>query len=212
MIKDLTSEIQIMVVQAFSNAYKLRAEGEFEGPMHRRAHKLRSEKFVSELADQFKLYYSNCTSPNLHCQCKKISNEGTGSGGEWMLDLAIVKRKSVVESKQQRNLIWVNVELIWAIESESDVGLEAFAIDFGKLLCVDASNYLYLNGLNQASERARMNYIDKRLKTACSLVVEKKRPFYLAFWPSPEERKGQTKSIWDLETDLESWVRVYKIQ
>jgi len=133
--------------------------------------------------------------------------------GEWLLDITIIKDKEISDMSIERSKTRIPFKIIWAVESESNPSLTAFAEDFGKLLCIKSDNYLFLNGLRQITEKGRKDYIQRRIKTATVLLSDPsfiKNNFYLAFWPSPARSDGI--SLWDKSlTELLSMVKVTKL-
>ncbi len=118
--------------------------------------------------------------------------------GEWLLDIAITEEIQIQDPEKMLSKVDMSYKMVWAIESELDSGIKAFADDFGKLLCVKSENYLFLNGLNQKTEKGRLKYIKRRTATIVDMKKDAKmdlKNYYLAFFPSPAKIKG--KSLWD---------------
>lgn len=168
-------------------------------PSHSKTiNKKRSAKFVTEIGEGiFKCY--ELQNPSYKLNFQKLNDEnGTKEPGEWIYDIAITEQQSIFDPEKTTAEVKINSRLIWAIESEYNTGLDFFAQDFGKLLCANSENYLYLNGLNQDTKKNQDNYILRRLKIVSGLINSnaclKEKPFYYGFWVSPE-KKGD-KSLW----------------
>ncbi len=160
----------------------------------------RSSLFVSELAKNLS---SNLTAPD--CTLKVISVDSSGKRlpGEWLLDIAITRCIKIEETGHVENAV---TSIEWAVESESNSALSEFASDFSKLAVIRASNYLYMCGFNQGTERGAHRYFKRRLEFATNILKAANvvpPAFYVAFWPSPEKRvfKSYVGSLWDLIDD-----------
>jgi len=157
----------------------------------------RSSHFVSRLATN--LGRSNLT-PGCDLKVISVDEHGNKSSGEWLLDIALVRKMTIEEKGFRTDAI---IQIDWAVESESNSALVEFATDFSKLAVVRARNYLYLHGFNQGTERAAHQYFERRLRLAVEILRKADafpNPFYLAFWPSPEKPAfaNTESSIWDL--------------
>ena len=168
--------------------------------------KLKSSIFVYMLSEEFRNLFGGKYKINVVGYDEKRKKR---TPGEWLLDIAITEVTEIQDSDKTISKGSISHKMIWAIESELNSGIKAFADDFGKLLCVKSDNYLFLNGLNQKTEEGRLKYIKRRTNT----VVDMKKlmnlnNYYLAFFPSPAKIKG--KSLWDdnSEEDLLKMIEV----
>lgn len=108
--------------------------------------------------------------------------------GEWLLDGCIRDNNGSFPKK-----------ILFAFESESDTSIKSFNEDFPKIIHINANLKLYLNGLNQKTEKGKNNYIKNRLKYA-ETVLDKTitGDLYLGFWPSPQQIDTDRPSFWKL--------------
>jgi len=178
--------------------------------------KLRSAIFVAEIAN---LLYSKTVANQENDNYKYCNNfidvkDGKRVSGEWLLDITITEQIEVTDREKKQSRALINSEIIWAVESEAATSLPAFAEDFGKLLCVQAKNYLFLNGLDQKKIKDQQAFIDRRLDTITDLLQKinfhPNDNFYVAFWPSPAQSGGS--SLWGTVggNDLVNIVDAYK--
>jgi hypothetical protein len=133
----------------------------------------------------------------------KVDPDGQKHSGEWLLDIVIAKE---IQIKEKGFTVYTVTNLEWAIESESNSGLAAFASDFSKLAVIKSSNYLYLHGFNQATEKAALEFFKRRLDFANKILMAGggvPSQFFIAFYPSPEKPvfKSDAQTIWDLIPD-----------
>jgi hypothetical protein len=166
---------------------------------------LRSARFVWKLGEGLKSQFCREAHSTLLTQ-RVLDGNGREDGrkkgtrirkepGEWLLDIAIVQ-KTEIEDHGSKSVSNINTRMIWAVESESSTSLKDFADDFGKLLCVKADEYLYLNGLDQQPGKNQELFISRRIETIERGLNKKLREirnqpanFYMAFWPSPSNGK-----------------------
>ena len=144
---------------------------------------LKSAKFVSTVGDSiFNEFFKN---PDYYLNVITVNDQGNKLPGEWLLNITITQ-----------NIQKFRRKIILAVESESSTSIKAFNDNFAKLVHIRADNYIYLNGLDQKTERGKQNYIACRLSYAQNLLSAESYPsFYLGFWASPKKIKGY-KSIW----------------
>lgn len=178
--------------------------------------KLKSSIFVSTIADLLFDNYKD-TGEALSLSAIGYDDEsGRRKPGEKMLDITIAKTKTICDPDKKQSKAVINCQLVWAVESEADTSLPAFADDFGKLLCSNSIHYLYLNGLDQVQEASRTAYINRRLTMAKELLNDANlnyKKFYYAFWPSPHKNQNHDKSFWDMyqKDELLDMVRVFEL-
>ena len=97
---------------------------------------------------------------------------------------------------------------MFACESEFDTSLSAFSTDFGKLIYSKANQILFIQGLNQSTEKGRKEFIQMRkdiIRTQLNhLILD---DFVLAFIPTPG--KIREKSFWDVSEETKEWASVW---
>lgn len=146
----------------------------------------------------------------------KVSEDGTKEPGEWMLDMCLVEvsKFSFESGNGSKVPIPVATKMVFAMESEADPSLKAFVEDFEKLLNVDSTYKLYLNGVNQRDHNRLSSYIERRNRLAARILTSKKETstFYVGYWPSPRKTAWAKPSLWDhLEGfDHLNTVKLYK--
>ena len=155
---------------------------------------IKSSLFVSNLGKMLNEYCKGLFQTNYI----SVDSKGKKTSGEWMLDISVTKQVEVTEEfngKVIKKLI--NTNLIWAVESETSTSTIDFCMDFGKLLCVNSENYLYLNGLNHSTPKKSEEYVEKRIDTVTKLLqdMELTENLYYGFFPTPGKTAGND-SIW----------------
>ena len=117
----------------------------------------------------------------------KVDEQGEKSSGEWLVDACITEKISSDFVSR----------IVFAMESESETSKKAFNEDFAKLVHLNASVKLYLNGLKHREKqgtRGAEQYIERRIDYA-SRIVRRTRAsgqIFLGFWPSPGKFKGDS--------------------
>lgn len=178
--------------------------------------KLRFSKFTSNIGNQLFQLYSNSTE-ELGLSMAGFDQKTTkNSESEWMLDIAIAKRKQIFDPGKRQFSAIISHGILWAVKVEANPELPAFARGFGNLLCASSVYYLYLNGINQLQETNRNSYIERRLELARELLKETDigyKKFYYTFWPSPDTHHAKGKSFWDLysKDELLNMVKVFDL-
>ncbi|MCY6369483.1 hypothetical protein [Clostridium ganghwense] len=202
-------DVKRIVKDSFEEAVKIKDYNE----KFKNSNTYRSAKFVSALGERLKDFYVK-NDLYYHLNVQKVDDEsGRKTSGEWLLDVSLTKQKCIEDPAKKQSKAKINTEIIWAVESEYHTGLDKFAEDFGKLMCIKSQNYLYLNGVNQ-EEKNLQTYILRRLETVSDLLRDREdfygKNFYYGFWVSPEIKNG--KSIWDSKNikDLIKMTRVFK--
>lgn len=185
-------DLKILVRQAFKNAYQVRSNGKLGN-----SNTLRSAKFVSEVANL--LHSEIGVAKDIKLCVQQVDDQGYKNSGEWLLDIVISRTTEIRDPEIGHSKAFINSKILWAVESESAVGLPDFAADFGKLMVVKSEKYLYLNGLRPNLSDTK-TYISRRLKTAEQILLESgiKGELYLGFWPSPAK---DVLSGWDSENE-----------
>ncbi|MCX7066587.1 MAG: hypothetical protein NTW85_02655 [Methylococcales bacterium] len=154
---------------------------------------LKSAMFVNKIGDAL---YSLKSDDTLLLNVIEVPENKGESGvwkkksGEWLLDITITQNTNNAKDGFKE-------KIIWAVESESNVSLSEFHKDFAKLFHIKSDNYLYLNGLNQMTERSVNDYIKIRLEQVKEITKNSDKIFWFAFWASPCQCKSkQVSSIW----------------
>ena len=145
-----------------------------------------SAKFVAEVSQKI---YTDCFSEAGTLRVIGVDDKGEKRSGEWLLDACITEDIDKFIGK-----------IVFAMESESNTSKKSFNEDFAKILHIDATYSLYLNGLNHRTLKGKDSYIRDRLEYAkkiiANLAESKTSPIYIGFFPSPQNSTIQKKSIW----------------
>jgi hypothetical protein len=192
-------QIDRIVKSAFSSAWENRSR--INDNRRRSAH------FVFKLAEKI----SEVTPGEALVQ--KVDDCGRKSPGEWLFDITIVSKRAVTIGCRNRSSEIVD-KIFWVVESEFSTNLNEFCKDFAKLIHVKSENYLYVAGLNQENEEARVKYIEAQAQLAKSLVKNHciEDPFFIAFVPTPGKTENY-ESLWDGcdKSELLNWLHVTKL-
>lgn len=169
-----------------------------------------SSKFVYEVAHAI-----TCDLfPAHHLRVIKVDHKGNKIAGEWLVDACITEdaRPSNPHGSGCTNFV---ERIVFAMESESDPGTQSFSDDFAKLVHLNASVKLYLNGLNQTSSDGMDDYICRRLKYAQDQIRRTRSPgqWFIGFWPSPakHERYGDV-SAWQCPPSHLRTIRLFEFR
>lgn len=131
-----------------------------------------SSKFVYEVASavRCRLFPDHCL------KVIRVKDDGTKDSGEWLVDACVSEENDGFTER-----------IVFAMESESATGKKEFDEDFAKLVHLNASVKLYLNGLNQTTPDGLENYICGRREYARDLIRRTRSSgrWFLGFWPSP---------------------------
>lgn len=183
MMKISNSKLADIVLSSFEEAYKTRNDNKLKDN-----NPLRSSYFVSLIGNELEKHYQNA---KVHYQkVDKITKEK--KSGEWLFDICVTTQKKLNERESST----INTSILFACESEFSTLTSDFAKDFGKLICSNAKQILYINGLSQDTPEKRKAFIEKRkklIKEELSAYI--RNDFVLAFIPTP--KKIKTKSFWD---------------
>ena len=155
-----------------------------------------SSKFVYEVATAIKCRLF----PDQSLHVVQVDGSGHKSPGEWLVDALVSEDVCEPNPHSQSHYVQFIDRIAFAMESESNTGTREFNDDFGKLIHLDASVKLYLNGLNQRRNSDAEKYIETRRKFAESIVKRTRSSgqWFLGFWPSPGKFAGTTKtSAWE---------------
>jgi len=167
---------------------------------------LRSSYFVSQIGDELKKHFQGAKT---HYQAiESIFNEKK-KGGEWLYDICVTLQLNIRDTRHKDGIADINTNILFACESEFDTKISAFATDFGKLLCSNANQYLYIQGLDQSTFNGRASFISERKNLIKNnLWHQIKDDFVLAFIPTPGKKRE--KSFWDThENEVLGWASIW---
>lgn len=165
--------------------------------------KLFSSVFVSEVSTNVRNNLANLfpMGSGLKCKFINVGMEGKRKSGEWLLDMCVVETEefSTEYRRGRETKVRVFEKMLFAMESEADTSAKSFAEDFAKLLVVDSSHKLYLNGVDQRKPAGLCSYIQSRNRLASNILKRNRKPssFYMGYWPSPGQPSWKERSLWD---------------
>ena len=151
--------------------------------------KTASARFVHEVAKR--IHETHFVGYSLHTI--GVEDSGKRTSGEWLVDACITKDVCLSNPHHSGTTLFTD-SIVFAMESESHTGTPDFNTDFAKLLHLNATVKLYLNGINQSEEfmekymKLRRKYVEAILRT-----TPHDAQFFFGFWPSPA--KGMWKSM-----------------
>jgi hypothetical protein len=194
-------EVAEIVYNAFKKAFE-----EKENESLRGNNPFRSSYFVSLIGDKLKNHFK---SAKTHYQSiDSILNKKKNSG-EWLFDICVTSQMPVIDSRHVDGKSIINTNILFACESEFETSLSAFTTDFGKLICSNANQYLFIQGLNQSTEAGRKDFISSRksiIKDQLKGLI--RDDFVLAFIPTPG--KIGERSFWDrYEKEALAWASIW---
>ena len=195
------SQINVAGIENMVSKALVKSIQQVEGKEVLTDNKLKSSIFVYMLSEEFRNSFGGKYKINVVGYDKEKKKR---KPGEWLLDIAITEEIQIQDPEDVRSKGDISYRMIWAIESELNSGIKAFADDFGKLLCVKSENYLFLNGLNQKTEKGRLDYIKRRTATIGKMQKDLSlalNNYYIAFFPSPAKKNGE--SLWDKNSQEE---------
>jgi len=199
---NLPSQTVAEILQfAFNKAFREKDHGLLKG-----SNPFRSTYFVSLIGDELKKHF---TDAETHYQAIESIYSEKKIGGEWLFDICVTSQLPIEDSRYIDGKAIIDTNILFACESEFGTGLKEFATDFGKLICSNANQYLYIQGLNQSTEAGRNEFINAR-KDLIRLQLRNliKDDFVLAFIPTPGKR-GES-SFWDThEKEILSWASIW---
>jgi len=142
-----------------------------------------SSKFVYEVMDSI---HSKLL-PEYRLRVIPVDDDGNKRPGEWLVDGCITQESGGHIDR-----------IVFAMESESNTSKAAFDEDFAKLVHLNSSFKLYLNGLDQTTEAGMSRYMKDRLAYAAAVLRRTSHTgeLFLGFWPSPA-KLGDYVSAWE---------------
>lgn len=194
-------EIAKIVLDTFIDTFSERNKGELKNN-----NPLRSSYFVSLIGERIhKTFFTNS---KLNIQKVSSVNSKSKTSGEWIYDICITSQQEITDSRY-KGTSFVNTNILFACESEFETSIAAFATDFGKLLCSNANQILYIQGLSQSTEQGRLDFIESRKKIVTTQLNNLiKDDFVLAFIPTPG--KIRDGSFWDTHHNtVIAWAEIW---
>jgi hypothetical protein len=167
---------------------------------------LRSSYFVSLIGNKLETHFSD---KNTSTHYLSVNSNNKKEKGEWLFDICVTSTLDIVDNRHKDGISSINTNLLFACESELDTSLSAFTTDFGKLICSNSNQYLYVQGLNQSTEKGRKDFIESRKEMIQTQLFNLIRnDFVLAFIPTPG--KVGSGSFWDThEKDVLNWASIW---
>ena len=198
-MRPTNNEIAKIIYDSFIDSFNKRNQGRLA-----ENNPLRSAYFLSKVAN---CIHQNCF-PNSKLNVQSVADVDNGKmKGEWLFDFCITELVGIVD-KKYHGKTEINIQILFAGESEFDSSISAFGHDFGKLICSNANQYCYIMGLNQKTDAGRKDYIESRLSVINDqLSKHVKDDFVLAFVPTPG--KIGEKSYWDKDEDVINWIKIF---
>lgn len=196
-----TTEIANIVFHAFQTAFKHKYIGILKDD-----NSFRSSYFLHLIG--IELEKNHFKGAKFNYQRVPSIEKKERTSGEWLFDLCITTEKEIIDNRYKDGKAMINTNTLFACESEFSTGLKDFTTDFGKLLCSNANQYLFVQGLNQSTQQGRIDFIDTRKKIITSqlehLILD---DFVLAFIPTPY--KMGNSSFWDQHEDAIHWASIW---
>lgn len=190
-----------IVLNSFEETFNLKDEGTLaDNNPHRSAY------FVNLIGKKLQEHFKGAKA---HFQRLDLVDAKNKVGGEWLFDVCVTSQISIKDERPGGSTSAINTNLLFACESEFGTSLSDFTTDFGKLICSNANQYLYIQGLNQFTEKGREDFINSRkeiIQTQLFHLI--KDDFVLAFIPTPGKiGKG---SFWDTyEEEVLDWASIW---
>lgn len=147
-------------------------------------HNLLSKAFVASVGKELKRFYKP---PEFdHCFRDWNFEKQEGISGEWMLDVAIVRKREL--NKYAKYIYEVSL----ALESELNPNSKAFTEDFSKLLVVNARCKVYINGVKRIKDASV--YINNRMNEIRTIMRKESvaDKFFICFVSHPVFWKNGT--------------------
>ena len=147
-------EVGDMVFKSFKKAFEEKDKGALKGN-----NSFRSSYFVSLIGDRLKRHF---TRAKVHYQSISSIGEKQKTSGEWLFDICVTTQLKVSDNRKGCGTGMMNTNVLFACESEFETSLSAFVTDFGKLICSNANQYVFIQGLNQKTESGRNDFMESR--------------------------------------------------
>lgn len=187
-----------IALNAFSHTLNLAANLGFE------ENQIKSAKFLYEFsAGIHREWFSD-----YHFNIQNVDDYGKKSSGEWLFDMCITRQEEMKINKYSNTGNKLNVEILLALECEFHTGSPNISIDFGKLLCSNAKQCVYIQGISQKTDNGRIDFIKERKSVIEKILANFSQDFYILFVPSPEKKHNQ-QSFWFTGLPLIDYIEVY---
>lgn len=157
----------------------------------------RSSRFLSDVCRNLdELVRAAFSTHRLNLRYISVDEYGNRHAGEWLLDGIWTHDEPPCKGWDRSFPVRVRC----ALECESSTNTSEFYKDFDKLLVIHSDIKIFLAGLNHLTESGAFNYQRDRVRQIENLFIKANmqalnEEWYLAFWPSPLNVKGQ--SLWD---------------
>lgn len=194
------NEIAKIIFTSFKETFENKDKGKLK-----ESNPFRSSYFVSlvgkKIEESFRSAKSNFQS------IESIENTNK-KGGEWLYDICFTRQIEVKDEKY-KGTAKINTNILLACESEFETSLSAFTTDFGKLICSNANQITFIQGLNQSTKTGRIDFIESRKNIIKNQLHDMIRDdFVLAFIPTPG--KYGEMSFWDKYADeVLEWASIW---
>ena len=200
-MKLANKEVADIVFSSFRKAFEEKGRKNFIAN-----NPFRSSYFVSLIGDKLKNHFKGAKA---HFQSIDSIEKTNKKSGEWLFDICVTSQLEITDKRHKDGISTINTNILFACESEFETSLFAFATDFGKLICSNANQILFIQGLNQSTEKGRKDFIESRKEIITTQLQHLiKDDFVLAFIPTPGKIRGQ--SYWDAnEKDVLSWASIW---
>ena len=166
----------------------------------------RSAYFVNLIGKELAIYFKDAKTN--YQAVDSIFNKSKSSG-EWLFDICVTTQAEIIDERKEGRKSKINTNILLACESEFETNINAFTTDFGKLICSNANQKLFIQGLNQKTKDGREDFIISRqeiVKTQLQHLISD--DFVLAFIPTPGKIGNQ--SYWDEnEKEVLSWSKIF---
>jgi len=195
------NEIAEIVLQSFRKAFQEKDQGKLV-----KNNPFRSSYFVSLIGEKLENHF---TDAKTHYQYVGNIEQSRKTSGEWLFDICVTSQIDIVDTRHKDGRSQISSNILFACESEFETSLAAFTTDFGKLICSNANQFLFIQGLNQSTGVGRNDFIESRKEIITSKLRHLIRDdFVLAFIPTPGKIGDQ--SFWDrYEMEVLGWASIW---
>ncbi len=199
-----SKEVGKIVYDSFCETFEKKDTGELK-----ESNPYRSAYFVGRIGDQLKEHFKPAKT---NYQSIESINNPKKLAGEWLFDICVTAQIEIEDRRKGCGSSKINTNILFACESEFETSITAFATDFGKLICSNANQFLFIQGLNQKTPEGRKDFIAARkniIQTQLKHLIED--DFVLAFVPTPGKIGKQ--SFWDeYESEVKGWIEIYNYE
>ena len=143
-------DVAKMVYRSFQETFQLKDQGKLAGNNPHR-----SSYFVNLMGKKLQEHYKGAKT---HFQAIDSVDAENKVSGEWLFDICVTAQFQINDIRPGTLPTPINTNILFACESEFETSLSAFTTDFGKLICSNANQYLYIQGLKQTTETGRKDF------------------------------------------------------